>query len=519
MPESPKRYETVDDGDFEVFTNVPVFDEHIGDDGVVYDKRILACIAQNNNDRIEDTGDYTPISAGHTPDRDKPDAKQPEIIGFAGPYHVSVIGNKKPRHVIVADKWRIFKEYADDYRRGKYPRRSVELWPEERPEDRFFDPIAVLGAETPRRALGLVYSKTDRRGKHPIRYEMAATVPGGSNTFLPDTEPRKHAQGKAMSNYQGEDIAQLAEALKPMIAEMIAAAQGGIAENEIQPEEAQEAEAAMIPDMQGGGGAGGATPAAPSAAPSTPEIAAPTAFSKYAREKLRKYAAMEGDEHEKLAGASKFMAGLDDDEKGEAMSFLSAGGDADDEADKNSKSFYSKLAYACGCGPDASEPEKNAMQYQKQASEWQQKYRKVENERKQLADKLAKVETDLTAVRAQEKYAKRNAAIDALEAEGYVIDDNADGEMRQFMHGLPDSQFEQFVALAPQRFQRVPRRSVADFAVAADRTPEDTKADKYASEAAKIVQQYRKEGKPLEFRDAMRNMISNNGKFNPEFVL
>jgi hypothetical protein len=294
---------------------------------------------------------------------------------------------------------------------------------------------------------------------------------------------------------------------------------GGIQENQILPDEAQEAEAAMIPDMQAadGGGAAPTAPAAPPAAPQ-PEISAPTAFSKYAREKLRKYAAMEGDEHDKIAGASKFMAGLDDDEKAEALSFLSAGGDADDEADKNSKALYAKIAYACGCGPESPEPEKNAMQYQKQASEWQQKYRKAEGEKQQLVTKLAKIESELTTVRTQEKYAKRNAAIDALEHEGYVIDAEGDGEMRSFMHTLPDDQFDKFIALAPQRFQRVPNRSIADLAVAADRTPEDTKADKYASEASKLVQKFRKEGRRIEFREVMQNMIRNNGTYKPEPV-
>lgn len=147
------RYEKDDMGrEYAVFDSVPIFDEHTGDDGVKYDARLLGRIAKNNNERIEDTGDYVPIVSHHTPE-DKDPSKQPEILGFAGPFRLGKIGNKKPRHAILAT-FKVFKDQLPEFL--KRPRRSVEIWPESSPDQRYIDPIAVLGAETPRRDLGLV---------------------------------------------------------------------------------------------------------------------------------------------------------------------------------------------------------------------------------------------------------------------------------------------------------------------------------------------------------------------------
>jgi hypothetical protein len=181
----PNPFPAEEDGEFVRFENVPLFDEHVGDDGVHYDENLLNCIAENNNRRCADTGDFVPIVVGHT--SDEPNAKDPPVIGLAGPFHVAPYGKVKPRPCIHATFW-VWKEHADEFRK-KYPRRSVEVWPEDSPEQRYFDPIAVLGAETPKRDLGLVYGKP-KNGKSPFRYSMGSP-PGGSNTFLPSTGDEK----------------------------------------------------------------------------------------------------------------------------------------------------------------------------------------------------------------------------------------------------------------------------------------------------------------------------------------
>ena len=128
----------------------PVFTEHETKDAdgnmVVYDRAALEKITNRCNERILDTGDFAPITFGHTPTEEEiaRGAEMPDLGGFAGNFRLGMIGNKKPRWAIFADEY----HYADSAEQlAKRPRRSVELWTEERMEDRFFDPIAALGAE------------------------------------------------------------------------------------------------------------------------------------------------------------------------------------------------------------------------------------------------------------------------------------------------------------------------------------------------------------------------------------
>lgn len=170
------KYEKDEDGnEWAVYDNVPIFKEHVGSDGTVYDKKLLQCIADNNNERVEDTGDYCPIVGWHTPADNDP-AKDPPIIGYADSFKVGKFGKKKPIWAIYA-RFRVRKDkhrYFQDH-----PRRSVEVWPEDKPENRYIDPIAILGAETPRQDLGLTYSKSGTK----LRYE--ASFAGGYNTYIP----------------------------------------------------------------------------------------------------------------------------------------------------------------------------------------------------------------------------------------------------------------------------------------------------------------------------------------------
>lgn len=251
---APKRTrgKPTEDGDFVVFEHVCVFDEHTGDDGVHYDARLLHAIAENCNRRIRTTGDYCPLVVAHT--RDQSDKKtatdDPPVIGLAGPFYLGDWVNKDGKQVkaIFATFW-IFPEEEKTFLRN--PRRSVEIWPEERPEQRYFDPIAILGAETPKRDLGLVYSKSrgpspylsyalpgplrySKRtmGRPPLKYDAGGggapvSTPGGNNTFIPgsvDTKKkRKYANESGDTNmpFSPEDLQQIIEALKPTIQSLI----------------------------------------------------------------------------------------------------------------------------------------------------------------------------------------------------------------------------------------------------------------------------------------------------------
>ncbi len=104
----PRKYETYEDGDFVVYENVPVWKEHVNEDGVRFDKAALDRVVARCNHRIEDTGDFSAITLRHTDDGASDFI--PPVVGFAGPYSLVKLGNLKPLWHIVADKFRIFKE-------------------------------------------------------------------------------------------------------------------------------------------------------------------------------------------------------------------------------------------------------------------------------------------------------------------------------------------------------------------------------------------------------------------------
>ena len=172
---------------FAVYHSVPIFKEHTGSDGTKYTQDLLEDIADNNNDRIEETGDYCPIVGWHTPSDNDP-SKDPPIIGFAENFRVEKFGKKNPKWCIYAT-FKIRKDKHDYFR--DHPRRSVEIWPEDKPENRYIDPIAVLGAETPRQDLGLVYSKS-AAGEESYMY---SSVAGGGNTYVPGEVERNDKPG------------------------------------------------------------------------------------------------------------------------------------------------------------------------------------------------------------------------------------------------------------------------------------------------------------------------------------
>lgn len=131
---------------------VAILDAHdlLDNDGNIVmriDDDTLDRIAENNNKRVEETGDETPISLGHTKDG-VPETLQPQIIGYARNFRVKQLF-KTGRKAIFCT-FRVLRKYADKLK--EFPRRSVELWLKKL----VIDPIAVLGATTPDRDLGLL---------------------------------------------------------------------------------------------------------------------------------------------------------------------------------------------------------------------------------------------------------------------------------------------------------------------------------------------------------------------------
>lgn len=145
---------------------VPLVDEHED-----VSEAELQEIVDNSNRRIADTGDASPIifGEGHTSDFEGSDRP---VKGFADNFRLGVLGKLDPRPCVIADL-HIRAEFFDESK--QYPRRSVELW-KDPAEGCWVDSVALLGGTTPKRALGMAFSKGGISGKsgvqRPKRYEL-----------------------------------------------------------------------------------------------------------------------------------------------------------------------------------------------------------------------------------------------------------------------------------------------------------------------------------------------------------
>lgn len=149
---------------FVIKHDVPILDEHDlvdNDNNVVFSltPKILQQIAENNNRRVDETGDETPIIVGHTKDEAAEDA-QPEIVGWARHFTVKRLFNTGRKAIFCTA--RFLKDKLDLVK--KFPRRSVELWLKKM----LIDPIALLGPTTPERDLGLLKFSMGEQKYSPI---------------------------------------------------------------------------------------------------------------------------------------------------------------------------------------------------------------------------------------------------------------------------------------------------------------------------------------------------------------
>lgn len=215
--------------------NVPVFTEHetTCTSGRYQGRRLkfsyseLLAVAQRCNRRIEERGDYAGITAGyHTPPREliwKGEAVMPPLVGFAGPFRMGQIdtGNGGRIWAILAD-FHFFREsYWVRLPNGQqisiekqYPRRSAELWLEERYADMFLDPITLLSADAPRLDMGLLYSTQSHSGDLCEVYSVAA-APSASSVFVPSGGAKKHYSdpGDPVMALAPEDVQQIVAAI------------------------------------------------------------------------------------------------------------------------------------------------------------------------------------------------------------------------------------------------------------------------------------------------------------------
>lgn len=117
----------------------------------VFDKHRLQRLADKLNRRVQETGDLIPVTLGHTVDG-LPEHRQPPIVGLTRNFRLAPL-RKSGRWAIWADPISP-AEHVETFR--KHPRRSVELWAaKSKNGEDDIDPIAILGATSPKRDLGL----------------------------------------------------------------------------------------------------------------------------------------------------------------------------------------------------------------------------------------------------------------------------------------------------------------------------------------------------------------------------
>lgn len=489
--------------EYAVFEAVPIFDEHTGDDGVKYDARLLGRIAKNNNERIEDTGDYVPIVSHHTPE-DKDPSKQPEILGFAGPFRLGKIGSKRPRYAILAT-FKVFKDALPEFL--KRPRRSVEIWPESSPDRRYIDPIAVLGAETPRRDLGLVYSKGDGP---KLRYEMAGAFPGGSNTYIAG-EVKRNAKEEPTMALSPEDIQQIVEALRPTIEDIVdsrlgagaVAAEEPLPQDAIAPEGEEEGEEgeAMLPLPAGGAAPSGEEGEEEGEEEGGEEDMGKAMFAKA----CSKYSLNRSNAD--VSGARQYMASMSDSDRKAVDKYMCS-----DKASKEDKEMYAKCCTSAAAESYAKVAEQaRAEKYQRDATAVAAKYRKLQDKYQKLQDDLIESKDELTMARRQLRYSKINERLSSLEAQGYVFD--RDQEVT-FLAALPDEQMESHYTRIAQHYAKAPSGMIAPGAIETN-LPVTSKSAKYAKAAGDATQQLRMANPRVSYETVLRWMCDRNTSSAP----
>ena len=141
-------------------------------------------VVDRSNKRIDETADFCPIVIGHT-SRDPRNPKPPKI-GWAGPFRLGWLNKDKKKLAVLCD-FRIEQDKACLLK--EYPRRSAELWSANGNYDEmYFDPISLLGAETPWSDMGVLLYQKEENGE---KVWYAAEAPSAFNVFVPDGKGNK----------------------------------------------------------------------------------------------------------------------------------------------------------------------------------------------------------------------------------------------------------------------------------------------------------------------------------------
>ena len=436
-----------DDGDFIDLGWRPVFAEHVDRDGNRFTRSSMEKIAERCNERISETDDFVPVSLGHNKG-----GKDTEVVGFAGPFRIGEIGKKKKRAAIYG-RFRVYKE--DHHKIRKYPRLSVELWTsEKKPTEGYFDPISLLGSETPELDLGTRYSKAPRAGQRCVKY--SAAFAGGTNVVLPglvgeDKKPKTYEKTSGLM-LSAEDIQQVVAARTPVCQSIVA---------EMNPAP-QIGGDPLADDVEAGGNAEAA------AGDDVPEM--PPEMD---------VAEDSGDDVDK--GDAPEVAEDFPEDKPEAPPV-----DAEDADEKPEE-----------------DDEPAVKKYQRERDEYQTKYQKAAAELRETSEKLDALTAEAEASKLEARRAVRYQKLSDLKAQGFVVDPNEEIADAQ---NLSESAFAKFTETVVKKYQRIPLNMIPVPKGIETDGDNDKKLVQYQKEAFALCETETKAGRYLPYREAVERV-------------
>lgn len=478
--------------------DVPVFAEHTTKDRegrpVTYDRQALQAIADRCNERILDTGDFPPITEGHTPSAEEASQgrKQPDVLGYAGPFRLGQIGNRNPRWAIFCDE---FHHKADRPRLMKLQRRSPEVWLAPRMEDRILDPIAALGAETPRLDLGM--SRFCRTSAGLLVEKYSAVAPGPYSTFLPGDDA-----GQERKRYQSEEPAVQQPNVDEVLIQKIV---GAI----MQTAPMQWVLGQMEQDKA-------ATPAAPN----------PAEAGQFPENPPAEPAANDSADEPDDEGDYE-----PDDEDREQVKRYMSGQCSDEEfqeyAAGKRRRIHSRRRRRYGAEEpemvDPAVPEEDAMptaqtdKFSRQEQRLEKaRYARIEAENKELRQRIEKIEARNSTIEAERRQTDRYSKLSDL-SRSFVLDPAKEMERTK---GYSDEQFENHLDCIVDNYSRIPvgQRLYVPESVEPSRysrSGEGVQKGRATAEevrsATELATKYQREGKAVTFDDCLSE-IRNAGK-------
>jgi hypothetical protein len=200
-PLRSRSQEYFPDDQYRFVEAVPYFMEHTVQKPtgpLVYNFLELSRMVDSLNSRCS-SDSYSALVSHHTDDRLKGPDKEPEVLGYSGPFYLGMVPTAE------GDKWAIFGDEHHDRQYSnvlaKRRRRSVEVLRPRNGDPSYFDPIATLGADSPRLPLPVaryeskqvadvecvgVYSMSGEGNTERYMMEGAPfSAVGGGNTFVP----------------------------------------------------------------------------------------------------------------------------------------------------------------------------------------------------------------------------------------------------------------------------------------------------------------------------------------------